>query len=273
MLIIAYTEESEGSMANLIGKVLLHSDIRVVTGLLIGSGQSGIKIGGIDSYVITDPEGKPYIPGSSLKGKLRNLLERAKKSDIDSNGVHSCAKKDGLCEVCKIFGVIGITSEKKDITLTRLYVRDVFLDENSISEEMKMNFDRIYTEVKFETAIDRVKGTALHRSLRQIERVPAGAVFRPAEFIFNIYEQTDKDLLRHLFEAMALLEDDYLGGMGSRGYGKVKLENIKIWWNKVKDYENGALERTEGGLINKGWHTPQLLIQNFSELRRMLDGD
>ena len=248
-------------MAGLIGKVLTRFDIRLVTGMRIGGTQGGLKIGGVDLNVITDPEGKPYIPGSSLKGKLRSLLEYHRRVPFDARGMHSCKEAENICEICKIF---------EGIALTRLIIRDTFLDEESITDEMRANIDLKYTEVKFETAIDRRKGTALHGSLRQIERVPAGAVFRPAEFVFNVYEETDKDLLKHLFEALALLEDDYLGGMGSRGYGKVKFESIKIWWNKAEDYENGKVELTENRRINNDWDTAQQLIQHYTELKARL---
>ncbi len=252
-------------MASLIGKVLVNAKVILVSGMRIGGSQGGLKIGGVDLNVITDPKGRPYIPGSSLKGKLRSLLEIHKGAQIDK-GAHTCANSSNICEICKMFGVLA----KETGTLTRLIVRDTFLDENSITEEMRENIELKYTEVKFETAIDRRTGTALSGSLRQIERVPAGAKFGPAEFVFNVYEEGDKDLLKYLFEAMELLENDYLGGMGSRGYGKVKIENIGIWWNKKEDYETGDIELKEERRINGQMRTPSALVQGFETIKEKL---
>ena len=50
--------------------------IEIVTGLHIGGNNDEIKIGGIDNPVIKNPlTNEPYIPGSSLKGKIRSLIE------------------------------------------------------------------------------------------------------------------------------------------------------------------------------------------------------
>lgn len=251
------------------GKVIIKADIVILTGVRVGGSQTGLKIGGLDSPVITDAYGVPYIPGSALRGKLLTLTERKLgKTPADHGGRHMCLSGP-LCEVCKIWGVIGIKATES-VALGRLLVRDVSLDKSTITAEMQKNMDLKYTEVKFETAIDRRYGTALQGSLRQIERVPAGAVFRPAEFIFNIYEDGDKDLLKHLFEALALLEDDYLGGMGSRGYGKVKFENMKVWWNKKEDYEQGNVDLDRKEPVNNGWQTPRQLIENFEALKKNL---
>ncbi|MEO0020720.1 MAG: type III-A CRISPR-associated RAMP protein Csm3 [candidate division WOR-3 bacterium] len=256
------------------GKVIISAEIVALTGIRVGGSQTGLKIGGPDSPVISDAYGVPYIPGSALRGKMLTLTERKlAKPPSQHGGRHMCSS-GSLCEVCKIWGVLGVSGSAngETVTLGRLLVRDVPLDQSTITPEMQKNMDLKYTEVKFETAIDRRTGTALHGSLRQIERVPAGAIFRPAEFIFNIYEDGDKDLLKHLFEAMALLEDDYLGGMGSRGYGKVKFENIRVWWNKKEDYEKGNLGLTAERAVNKTWTTPRELINNFAELKKGLTG-
>ncbi|MCX7916667.1 MAG: type III-A CRISPR-associated RAMP protein Csm3 [bacterium] len=248
----------------LTGKVIISGCIKVITGLRIGGSSGGLKIGGIDLNVITDPEGKPYIPGSSLKGKLRSLIEK-KEGEITSEKVHYCKDKQSYekCRICKVW---GISPTEKDINIdipvyTRLIIRDVPLFPESITEEMHKNIDLQWTEVKVENVINRVKGSA--ESPRQIERVPAGAIFKPMEMIFNVFEETDKELLKVVFEAMELLEDDYLGGMGSRGYGKVKFENIEVYWNKKEDYENGNLNQNK---INNGFTIPSEIVKNFSKI-------
>ncbi|MCM8779201.1 MAG: type III-A CRISPR-associated RAMP protein Csm3 [Candidatus Omnitrophica bacterium] len=265
---------------NLLGKVVIQGSIHVVTGLRIGGPTTGLKIGGVDQPVISDAFGRPYIPGSSLKGKLRTLIERKEKVKLNKTHkikeggqekeepyAHECDKKEDYerCPVCKIWGILG-TDKIKDISvLTRLIVRDIYLDESSITEEMKRNLELEWTEIKMETAIDRYKGTALRGSLRTIDRVPAGAKFSPMEIIYNVYEESDKDILVKVFEAMELLEHDYLGGMGSRGYGKVEFKNIEIYWNKKEDYENGKLNQNK---INNGFDTPAKIVKNFENIKQ-----
>jgi CRISPR-associated protein Csm3 len=261
----------------LMGKIIIKGQIEVKTGMRIGGSKSGLKIGGIDLNVITDPWGKPYIPGSSLKGKLRSLIEKKLAANDpsfwnlktnDQISGHRCKNEAeyASCPVCKIW---GIPSDKQMLipTLTRLYVCDAYLDEDSITEEMKENLELPYTESKFETAIDRIKGTALHGSLREIERVPAGARFKDVELIYNVFEPEDKRILKNVFEALELLEHDYLGGMGSRGYGRVGFKDINIFWNRKEDYEQGQVELTPERIINKDvGFTPAEIVRNFEKL-------
>jgi len=261
----------------LIGKIIIKSQIEVKTGMRIGGSKSGLKIGGIDLNVITDPWGKPYIPGSSLKGKLRSLIEKKlaannpsfwnSKTNDQISG-HTCRNEEeySTCPVCKIWGIAGDKSMSIP-TLTRLYVCDAYLDEESITEEMRENLELPYTESKFETGIDRIKGTALTGSLREIERVPAGARFKDVELIYNVFEPEDKKILKNVFEALELLEHDYLGGMGSRGYGRVCFKDINIFWNRKEDYEQGQVELTAERVINKDLgFTPAEIVRNFEKL-------
>jgi len=260
----------------LIGKVIINGVVELKTGLRIGGTTTGLKIGGVDLNVITDPSGKPYIPGSSLKGKMRSLIERKEKVSLnipDKHGnpmKHECQSSEDYkkCPVCKIWGILGSEKIKGISTLTRLIVRDTCFDETSITDEMEKNLDLKYTEIKTETAINRSTGTALGGSLRQMERVPAGARFKDCEMVFNIFEEEDKDLLKKVFEAMELLEDDYLGGMGSRGYGKIAFKDIKIYWNKKEDYESGELNQR---VINEGLDTPIKIVKNFNKIENNLN--
>lgn len=266
---------------NFLGKVIIRSAIEVKTGMRIGGSTAGLKIGGVDLNVITDPLGRPYIPGSSLKGKMRSLIEKAEalqksdfwnKTDKDGNIVgHECRTDNEYknCSVCKVWGILGDTKFKEP-TLTRLIVCDTYFDESSITTEMRENLELQWTEVKFETAINRLTGTALGGSLRQAERVPAGAKFKDSEIIFNVFDETDKDLLKKVFVAMELLEHDYLGGMGSRGYGRVSFNNVEVYWNKKDDYEKGSIDIKPERKINNGWDTPSKLVTNFDELKKSL---
>ncbi len=218
------------------GRAFITFDIVAKTGLHIGGSDAGVEIGGVDKTVIRDKlTNRPYIPGSSLKGKMRSLLEKYKglkqNKRIGQGFIHTCEEKgeyDG-CAVCQVFGVPG---ELKFSTPTRLVVRDTFLSEDSAKKLTdNAQTDLPYTEVKTEVSIDRVTSAA---NPRQMERVPAGAIFDHAEMVFSLYEgegcsaQKDLERLGVLLEAMQLVEDDYIGGLGSRGSGKVVFTNIRV---------------------------------------------
>ena len=237
------------------GRVFIRFDIEAKTGLHIGGSDAGIEIGGVDKTVIRDPlTNRPYIPGSSLKGKMRSLLEKYRglkqNQKIGQGWIHSCGadlKKDELatkgraeyqdCDVCQVFGVPG---ERDFSTPTRLVVRDTQMDKDSAAKlEATGRTDLPYTEVKTEVSIDRITSAA---NPRQMERVPAGTVFSGAELVYSLYNGDDcfasKDIerIRTLVEGLQLLEDDYLGGLGTRGSGKIVLSKIKVSFRSGADY-------------------------------------
>lgn len=204
----------ENKMSRLIKKIKIQYTIKVLTGLHIGGSSDNVEIGGIDNPVIKLGDGKPYIPGSSLKGKIRSLLEQSKgATTVGDNS-----------EINKLFGASG----KDDATLSKVIFRDFYLTDDSIEELDKSDYLPMpYTENKYENVIGRLTGKAQH--LRQTERVPAGAKFE-GEIILNIWDDNDDNeqkFTKMLEEGISLLENDYLGGSGSRGYGQVKLEEIK----------------------------------------------
>lgn len=199
----------------LIEKIILKGTITLETGLHIGGSKSTMDIGGLDSPVIKTPLGVPYIPGSSLKGKLRTLLAKS------LNGAEK--ENDDTAIVRKLFGC----SDKEKAEMTRLIFRDSILDEEKFKTTFIDNnaiLQTSHTEDKWENKIDRKKGMA--ENPRQIERVPSGAKFS-LEIVADIYEGDDKvEILSTLKNGFALLEHDYLGGSGTRGYGKVKIDEL-----------------------------------------------
>ena len=206
-------------MKQLVKKIKINTSITLITGLHIGGNSENVEIGGIDNPVIklASKGDVPYIPGSSLKGKMRCLLEQA-----------AGAPKVGLDE--KVNNLFGITENKAINTSnqpSKIIVRDAMLSDESKKMLLDCdNLDMPYTENKFENVIDRVKGIAQHP--RQTERVPAGAEFC-AEFIINIWDDDDEQEMMALFEkGIRLLENDYLGGSGSRGYGQIKFGEMKM---------------------------------------------
>ncbi|MGQ9518144.1 MAG: type III-A CRISPR-associated RAMP protein Csm3 [Anaerolineae bacterium] len=227
---------SEEKRVKLAGRVVISGKIIAKSGLHIGGSAGALAIGGVDMPVIRDPvTQQPYIPGSSLRGKMRSQWEKltgvVQNTSIGKQvKIHTCSQANDYerCPVCPIYGVTG---DKPASFPTRLLVRDVPLDSGSLKEAKT---DLPFTEVKWEAAIDRVTSAA---TPRQIERVPAGAVFTPMEIVFNIYEEQDAERLKDVITAMQLVEDDYLGGHGSRGSGKVAFEELDITCKVGRDYE------------------------------------
>jgi CRISPR-associated protein Csm3 len=199
-------------MEKLIRKIKIKTTIELLTGLHIGGSSDNVEIGGIDNPVIkiATKDNQPYIPGSSLKGKMRCLLEQ----------IAGAAKVGGNSDVNNLFGFSQSNQPSK------LIVRDAMLQEKSASELRACdNLDMPYTEGKWENVIDRVKGTAEHP--RQMERIPAGVTF-DVEFVVNVWDDDkEKDLLDLLQKGINALENDYLGGSGSRGYGQIKFDDLK----------------------------------------------
>lgn len=246
-------------------KYIIEADIKALTGLHIGTGKNRFEIGGVDNAVIKDAWGRPYIPGSSLKGKMRALLEMATGVLVPGKMVIVKGEEDGrdseepirihmcdepACPVCLLFGrnhgahrrinEQGVEDKDKpifkNVTPTRLKVRDAYLDPESITEEMKRNLDLEWTEVKFENVLDRITSMA---NPRQNERVPRGARFK-AEMALTVFAGDDeKVLLKNLLLAMQLLEDDAIGGSGSRGYGRIAFSGLRVYRRSPEDYLQG----------------------------------
>jgi len=219
-------------------KIFIRGEIKLLTGLTIGGGSPEYQIGGTDKIIIRDPiSGEPYIPGSSLKGKMRSLLEKL-LLDYDwypkenYNGPSKIQEKRSG----RLFG----TPEEK--MPSRVIIRDAFLTEESKLELQNAETDLPFTEIKAEVALDRITSKPPFGP-RYIERVPAGAKFA-FEMVLNILTgDNEEELLQDLFKAMELLQDDYLGGFGSRGYGKVKFHIESLTFKSKDQYENHEGEK------------------------------
>lgn len=200
--------------------------IKLISGLHIGAGDTEMRIGGTDNPVIKHPHtNEPYIPGSSLKGKTRSLLELASGLMGMTNGaplgIKDLNKLDGEDrQTCKailaLFGASGADADdKNEIGITRLSFADAPLD--SAWKQKALASHLPLTEVKSENSINRIKGTA--DNPRFTERVPAETLFA---FSITLKElEGDQGLEKILFKGLKLLEQDALGGSGSRGYGKI----------------------------------------------------
>lgn len=221
-------------MPQLTAITTISATLELVTGLRIGAGDSEMHIGGVDNTVIKHPHTQsPYIPGSSLKGKMRSLLEwRSGAVQQEALGWKDFEKASGAqqAEVKSILQLFGISGDAKigieqmgEIGPTRVSFWDCNLNPEWEKQIREDNFS--LTEVKSENRINRISGVAEHP--RQTERVPAGAQF---DFRLSIKKLAGDgpELIETVLQGLKLLELDSVGGSGSRGYGKVKFVSLKI---------------------------------------------
>jgi len=209
-------------------KIIIKGKIIAETGLMIGSNNAAMDIGGTDKQVIRNPINSiPYIPGSSLKGKMRSQFEISRGQVGEKGGPSQNPKH----ESARLFGHINRNEEKKQQP-SRLIVRDGEMTNTDVFS----NTELLYTEVKAENTINRITAEA---NPRFFERVPAGAAFEMnmALNIFKSDEDGDK-LLDYVYEALQLVQDDYLGGGGSRGNGQISFKIEKVIERYPSYYQN-----------------------------------
>lgn len=221
-------------MAQFIGNIIVRGKIECLTGLHIGMGKDTAEIGGVDSPVVRDPHSShPYIPGSSLKGKMRSLLEFA-TGKVTTGAVHGCQDSD--CAVCRPF---GSSAQERRCGPTRLLVRDAYPDAKTQEMWDKLSTDLLFAEMKSENFLNRITSAATPRF---IERVVKGSCF-DLEMIYGVYGVdgvNDLDYFDHVVTALRLLEDGTLGGNGSRGYGQIRLKMADPVFLSEQDYRDGS---------------------------------
>ena len=273
------------------GKYIIAGKIICETGVHIGGTQEGIEIGGVDNIVIRNPiSDLPYIPGSSLKGKMRHLLEWELNNVFPNNEgnfpAHSCENAPEVvelrkeaeklkgeerkrkeqeisdkvkelmsqCPICLIFGSSAATVGG---TPTRLTVRDAFPTGCENPEDPPENSTlwkwRKWLGENIYTELkteNAIDRVTSEANPRTMERIPAGSEFN-FEMIFDIYRDEDKELLKNLFSAMNLLENSALGGSGTRGHGKIKFEVTSKEFRSVDYYKTGKSPNPESDEITK----------------------
>jgi CRISPR-associated protein Csm3 len=250
----AHTAQTE---LKLIGKLILEGELHCETGLHIGAGKGSLEIGGADNPVVKDSHGRPYVPGSTLRGRVRSLLEQATGAAIPSELVYLSKRKGQEVrihqsdrpddEICVLFGrspgrmekVGGGDLDSSYATPARLSVFDAPLVAECITPQMRETLDDELTEVKSENAIDRITSQANPRTL---ERVPAGARFK-IRMVLDLLCPEDSVLPALLIQGLRLLEDDTLGGGGSRGSGRVSFGSLKLTWRSRDYYASGLAEQ------------------------------
>jgi CRISPR-associated protein Csm3 len=234
------------SEALLKGVLEIEMVMECLTGLRIGAGPEAMEIGGAENLVVKDPLTRlPYIPGSSLKGAMRAHYELFSTRPINHEVVkgpqkirmHMCEDPD--CEICRVFGRTPEKLESREaggaqdnmIYTTRLKVDDAYPTEETIRRWETFSPEGV--EVKWENVLDRLTSRA---NPRAVERVPRGSEFK-ITMSYKIFDQKDVDNVAVIFQSLKLVEDDYLGGYGSRGYGRVRFKNITMRLKKREYYE------------------------------------
>ena len=226
------------------GKILIEGKLEVVTGLHIGGSSSFAAIGALDSPVVRNSrDNQPMIPGSSLKGKMRSLLARQRNQKRSGNMDED---EEGIL---RLFG----SAKNGNVRVGRLIFSDLFLAEQDSLESP--------VEVKFENSINRLTAVA---NPRQLERVIPGTQFN-LKLLYELKDTTDREKEKHaeyyqgteeewilkdfqsLIDGMKLLELDYLGGSGTRGYGQVRFCNLSAGLV----YGDDALKNYDKPLINQ----------------------
>ncbi|HIQ48609.1 MAG TPA: type III-A CRISPR-associated RAMP protein Csm3 [Aquifex aeolicus] len=272
------------------GSFVIDYTLTNLTGLRIGGAKEEFDIGGVDNPVIKVPvsipgfyddgsdlpQGAPYIPGSSIKGKVRSLLEWAlgrvekmyekaeeegKEDKIDFAG-RPCTC--GECEVCIIFGTGDaktydrLKKEGKKLPgPPRAKFFDAYPTKETLERLSEQLGEGIFTEIKTENQINRITSKA---NPRKVERVPAGAEFR-GRIVVDLFREEDEKLLKTLFKGLEMLENNFLGGYGSRGSGRVKFKELVIEFIP-RNYYTGDGKKKEVGKYN----SVQEIIDKFEEI-------
>ncbi len=269
----------------LLGKIYFQGNIVIKTGLHIGGSNESMQIGGVDLPIIRDSASNlPYIPGSSLKGKLRSTVEKVgtrsvngKIEKLENNrnigtfrnqvNIHCCEDFDLAitCDVCRIFGSSGddrsklVKKPKAENMPSALLVRDCLLDSSIITQQTE------FTEVKTETGIDRKDMSA---NPRRVERVLPDSIFN-FEMIYavEIISKENKDIrfnaetvkkdLQNILAAMSIIEDEALGGYSSRGYGKIKFNFSSFFARSLDYYYTGDDEKNSTELQSESFDIKQ----------------
>lgn len=221
-------------MDTLKGKLLIKGTIKLITGLHIGTSGDFSAIGAVDTIIIRDSvTNRPMISGSSIKGKMRYLLARTKyNTSLELKDI----KREDNC-IKRLFG------SSDPVVTSRLQFQDILLSDKSIEKLKDAEFDLPYTEIKYENTIDRATGIA---NPRQQERVPAGSEF-DFKIVYNIekLEEINEDM-QNILLMIDILEDDYLGGHGTRGYGRVKFKDFSLdikTYTKENEKEKDVIEK------------------------------
>ena len=276
------------TQAAFVGNLIIRGKFKCLTGLHIGGSKEKLEIGGVDSPVVRDPRTRyPYVPGSSLKGKMRSLLEYALGAvtigkDKKGNDISGSVSTDR--DIVRLFGIgvdekdpnsDGFIPELAKVGPSRLIVRDCHPTPATVKMWKSLDTDLLYTEYKSENGINRITSAA---NPRFIERVVAGSEFE-FEMIYTQYDLksgSDHDAdaatdLSNLRMALLLLEHNFLGKSGSRGYGRIEFRFEEPVWIKRSDYTDAYKKEADAEALRKKISKATEQPGDFDKLKRTGD--
>jgi len=230
---------NNGKINTIIDKIRITGKLQLLTGMHIGSSNDFAPIGAVDSVIVRNPlDNTPIIPGSSIKGKIRTLLAR---TENDSHILNIISKDKDYIK--RLFG-----SSEPDIVHARLQFFDLFMNKENKELLEKKNTDLYLTEIKFENTINRLTAVA---NPRQIERVPAGTIF-DFNLIYNVEDNSQvEDDFNNLSKAFKLLQMDYIGGSGTRGYGKIAFTELNTKFMNLTDKKISVSKETLDNILSE----------------------
>lgn len=186
--------------------------VKVINKVHVGIGQA-FGIGGIDNAIVRNIyTGDPYIPGSSLKGRMRSGLEVALGRIDGDGGACACGRAD--CIVCKLFGT---RSNAGKCGPGRLVIYDI-----ELSDEFKKKEEVITTLTH--NSINRTTGRAKDGAFMSFEAIESGTILNYRIDIKVFEGDNEKELCDTVDKCLSYVELSGIGGKVSSGYGKVKFE-------------------------------------------------
>ncbi|OYT37410.1 MAG: type III-A CRISPR-associated RAMP protein Csm3 [Desulfurococcales archaeon ex4484_58] len=277
------------------------------------------RIGGADQYPMTTRKRYgdnielevPLIPGSSLKGRMRSLLETSMnlpQYTLDYKIWQHVRNPRGMsnedllkdienrCIIDELFGwsafnfeqlekivgeVKGIKDKEKlreatmeyfeKLAPTRLLVDDFTPTEECIN---KLNATSIadFLEEKMENRIDRITSAADPRSIVRVKPgIEFGGCFKI--MIYDIDRDVIKNYLKILANGLKLVEETYLGGSGSRGYGRIRFRKIHVSVLKIsnKEGKDFDLDKTKLKEELKEYSSVDELLDKIDELAKEIE--
>lgn len=224
----------------------LHIQVTTESNLFIGGSSPTFEIGGIDLYTITDYQGRPFIPASSMKGSFRRIVKECMKDDplaiqigeayrnyldlrkdkaqvpqgdeIEAERMKAMQKRfDDARKEASAEGLLGIQGFNDT---PKLIFNDLTLSEEGQSMNDLFSID---TKTSITSVEDDVRSNP-----RTYKTVRPGVTFEGKILFYRIEELgLDSEVIKEFVEKTLLIFNEgiyRLGNSGSRGYGKIHVE-------------------------------------------------
>jgi CRISPR-associated protein Csm3 len=242
----------------------IHAILEMQTALAVGSRLSLDPVG-TDMPVIKDPEGKPFIPGSSIKGVVRFQAERMLRAVNRKPDFWACDPFDAPCVDASLKETLWKRAGQNDeiftrevfsesCTACRLFGSPWMAGRVAFKDARLENHEDlpVWTQIRDGVGIDRDLGAARAGVKYDFETVVPGAQFR----IEIMAENLENWELGFLLAVLRMWKEGgiAIGGKSTRGPGWGKLTDIQIYQvtpDNLLDYLSSGqkAERKEDELI------------------------